>query len=65
MKADNRLPLALLLLRLTVFLVMFMWTIDKFVEPEHASRIMAEFYLLGGVASAIVYLLAAIELRLF
>jgi hypothetical protein len=41
---------------------MFMWTIDKFVEPEHASRIMAEFYLLGGVASAIVYLLAAIEL---
>ena len=62
MKAENRLPLALLLLRLTVFLVMFMWTIDKFVEPQHASRIMAEFYLLGGIGSALVYLLAAIEL---
>ena len=62
MKTENRLPLALLLLRLTVFLVMFMWTTDKFVEPQHASKIMAEFYLVGGVGSAIVYLLATIEL---
>ena len=62
MKTENRLPLALLLLRLSVFLVMFMWTIDKFVEPQHASKIMAEFYLVGGVGSAIVYLLATIEL---
>ena len=62
MKTENRLSLALLLLRLTVFLVMFMWTIDKFVEPQHASKIMAEIYLVGGVGSAIVYLLATIEL---
>ena len=50
MKTENRLPLALLLLRLSVFLVMFVWTIDKFVEPQHASKIMAEFYLVSGVA---------------
>jgi putative oxidoreductase len=62
MKTENRLPLALLLLRLSVFLVMFVWTIDKFVEPQHASRIMAEFYLVSGVGSAVIYLLAVIEL---
>jgi hypothetical protein len=62
MKIENRLPLALLLTRLSVFLVMFVWTVDKFVEPQHASKIMAEFYLAGGVGSAVIYLLAAIEL---
>ena len=34
MKTENRLPLALLLLRLSVFVVMFVWTIDKFGEPH-------------------------------
>jgi hypothetical protein len=62
MKAENRLPLALLLLRASVFLVMFVWTIDKFVEPQHASKIMEQFYLIGGVSSTLVYLLAVIEL---
>jgi putative oxidoreductase len=62
MKAENRLPLTLLLLRVSVFLVMFVWTVDKFVEPQHASKIMEQFYLIGGVTSILVYLLAVIEL---
>jgi putative oxidoreductase len=62
MKAENRLPLALLLLRVSVFLVMFVWTVDKFVEPQHASRIMAEFYSIGSVGSALIYVLATLEL---
>jgi len=64
MKTENRLPLALLLLRLSVFLVMFVWTVDKFVEPQHASKIMAEFYLAGGVGNFVIYLLATIELAI-
>jgi hypothetical protein len=64
MNTENRLPLALLLLRLSVFLVMFVWTVDKFVEPQHASKIMAEFYSLSGVCTAIIYLLAVIELAI-
>jgi putative oxidoreductase len=64
MNTKNRLPLALLLLRLSVFVVMFAWTVDKFVEPQHASRIMAEFYSLGGVGSALIYLIGAIELAI-
>ena len=62
MKIENRLPVALLLLRLSVFLVMFVWTIDKFVEPQHASRIMAEFYSIGGIDSTLIYVLATLEL---
>jgi putative oxidoreductase len=62
MKTENRLPLALLLLRLSVFLVMFVWTVDKFVEPQHASKIMAAFYSIGGVGNFVIYLLATIEL---
>jgi putative oxidoreductase len=64
MKTENRLPLALLLLRLSVFLVMFVWTVDKFVEPQHASKIMAEFYSVGGVGNFVIYLLATIELAI-
>ena len=64
MNTENRLPLALLLLRLSVFVVMFVWTVDKFVEPQHASRIMAEFYSIAGVGSALIYLLGVIELAI-
>ena len=39
MKYDNRLPLVLFLLRLGVFVVMFMWTLDKFVRPTHGKGI--------------------------
>jgi putative oxidoreductase len=62
MKAENRLPLALLLLRASVFLVMFVWTVDKFVEPQHASKIMEQFYSIGGVGNAPIYVLATLEL---
>ena len=36
MSVQQRLPLALLFLRLGVFIVMLMWTLDKFVKPDHA-----------------------------
>jgi putative oxidoreductase len=62
MNTEKRLPLALLLLRLSVFVVMFVWTIDKFVEPQHASKIMAAFYSMSGVGDVLIYLLGVIEL---
>jgi putative oxidoreductase len=62
MYAQNRLPLALLLLRASVFLVLFVWTVDKFVEPQHASKIMEQFYSIGGVGNAPIYVLATLEL---
>ena len=58
----NRIGVTLLVLRVTVFLVMLIWTIDKFVEPQHASKIMEHFYFIKGVSNSMIYIIAVIEL---
>lgn len=35
---------SLLMLRLGVFVVMLMWTLDKFVNPEHTAKVFSAFY---------------------
>lgn len=59
---DRRIPLALLLLRLSVFLVMLMWTLDKFIRPEHAAAVFGKFYFIGGLGHAIFYVIGALQL---
>ena len=59
---SNRVGVALLVLRITVFLVMLIWTIDKFVEPHHASKIMEHFYFIKGVSNSMIYIIGLIEL---
>lgn len=59
---DQRLPWALLALRVGVFIVMIMWTLDKFVAPDHAAGVFANFYAISGLSSSIFYLIGAIEL---
>lgn len=58
----NRIRVVLLVLRLTVFLVMLVWTLDKFVEPQHASKIMEHFYFIKGVSDSMIYIIGALEL---
>ncbi|MFD1009613.1 hypothetical protein [Oceanisphaera ostreae] len=36
---QQRLQWSLLFLRLGVFIVMIMWTLDKFINPEHSALI--------------------------
>ena len=57
-----RVRLPLLLLRIGVFLVMFMWTLDKFVRPGHAAGIFKKFYQLDLGGPGTFYVLGAIEL---
>ena len=59
---DKKLQLSLLSLRLTVFLVMFMWTIDKFVNPGHAAKVYESFYYIAGLESVVMYTIGAIEI---
>ena len=59
---SNRVGVALLILRVTVFLVMLVWTLDKFVEPQHASKIMEHFYFIKGVSNSMIYIIGLIEL---
>lgn len=53
---------SLFALRITVFLVMFMWTIDKFINPQHAVAVYEHFYFLGGLSHSIMYILGGLEL---
>jgi len=53
---------ALFSLRITVFLVMLMWTIDKFVRPSHAAAVFENFYALPGLSHAMSYLIGGVEL---
>ena len=59
---DKRLQVSLLLLRVTVFLVMFMWTIDKFLNPGHAAKVYEKFYYIAGMESVAMYAIGAIEM---
>jgi putative oxidoreductase len=60
----NRIGVALLVLRVTVFVVMLIWTIDKFVRPDHAASVYEHFYFLHGVDRAIIYAIGVAELVL-
>jgi hypothetical protein len=58
----NRIRVALLVLRVPVFLVMLIWTIDKFVRPTHAASVYEHFYFLRGLGPATVYAIGVVEL---
>ena len=59
---EQRLQFPLLILRLSVFLVMLMWTIDKFVNPGHAAKVYEKFYYIAGLDFVVVYAIGAIEI---
>ena len=64
MKPEDRLPFALFFLRLGVFLVFFIWTMDKLLRPEHAASIFDRYYFLSGLGRETAYLLGAVEMLL-
>ena len=64
MNQEKRLSLSLLGLRLSVFLVMLMWTLDKFTNPDHAARIFSKFYAIDGLGTSLIVILGAVELLL-
>ncbi len=61
---DPRVSLALLWLRLGVFITMLMWTLDKFVQPAHAARVFENFYKLEGLGESIFLVLGVLEMAL-
>jgi putative oxidoreductase len=43
-------------MRLAVFLVMLMWTLDKFINPGHAGKIFGKFYFIAGLERTVLAL---------
>ena len=62
METQGRISLALFALRLGVFIVMLMWTLDKFVNPAHAEQVYSHFYFIGGLGQTAFLLIGIVEL---
>lgn len=56
------LRLSLFLLRISVFIVMLMWTLDKFINPAHAAKVYENFYFISGLSATAFYIIGAIEI---
>jgi len=64
MLQTTRLQWSLLSLRVGVFIVMLMWTLDKFIQPEHSGKVFENFYGLAGLGSTIFMIIGLLELLL-
>lgn len=62
MSTAKRLQVSLFLLRIGVFIVMFMWTLDKFLFPGHAQKVFQRFYFISGMDNLATYAIAAVEM---
>lgn len=62
MGRQANLRLSLLLMRIGVFIVMLMWTLDKFINPGHAAKVFAQFYFIRALNSSVMAMMASVEL---
>jgi len=60
-----RLPLSLLLLRIGVFVVMFIWAVDKLVQPDHAAAVFENFYMLEGMGPNILMVFGLAQMLIY
>ncbi|MFT2110908.1 hypothetical protein [Marinomonas sp. 2405UD68-3] len=48
-------------IRASVFLVFIMWTLDKFVHPEHTAAVFKAFYAISDINPSIILLIGIIQ----
>ena len=61
MQSNQRLRISLFLIRVGIFIVMFMWTMDKFFNTGHAISVFKRYYFLDIPTTDIVFGLAIAE----
>ena len=59
---NKKFAFSMLFLRASVFLVILMWTIDKFVNPEHAAKVYGKFYYLPGLENLTMIAIGTAEI---
>ncbi len=59
---NKKFAFSMLFLRASVFLVILMWTIDKFVNPEHAAKVYGKFYYLPGLENLAMIAIGTVEI---
>ena len=58
---QNKIEWALLSLRIGVFIVMAVWTLDKFINPAHSAKVFEKFYLIPGMEHSALYAVGAVQ----
>lgn len=61
---EQKLPWALLILRVGIFVVMFVWALDKFINPAHTAAVFEGFYGISGLSSTLAAVLGALQVIL-
>ena len=64
MPIERRSELALLLLRIGVFIVMSMWSLDKLIQPGHAAAVFESFYFMSGIGTEILMVIGLAQLAI-
>ena len=62
--SNSKLANVLFYMRLSVFLVLLMWTIDKFINVEHAAAVYEKFYFIPGLGASVMIAIGVAELIL-
>lgn len=57
-----RLQWSLFALRLGIFIVMLVWTLDKFVNPGHSAAVFDKFYFISGLGETAFMVIGVIQL---
>lgn len=61
-QVDKRVALSLLMLRAGIATVFLMWTVDKFVNPEHAAAVFKKFYMIPSLSNVAAYAIGGLQL---
>ncbi|WP_305907692.1 hypothetical protein Q9L42_014510 [Methylomarinum sp. Ch1-1] len=62
MKRPSHLQWSLLFMRASIFVVMLMWTLDKFINPGHAAKVYEKFYWLTDLNVPLMAVIGTVEL---
>lgn len=61
---EKRLAWSLLTLRLSVFIVMLIWALDKWINPAHTAAVFDNFYGISGLGEMAAAVLGGLQIIL-
>lgn len=61
---NDRLGISLFILRVTVFVVMAMWSLDKLINPGHAAAVFENFYFISGIGASVLLIIGLLQLAI-
>lgn len=59
---EKRLAFPLFLLRISIFLVFLIWTLDKFLNPGHATVVFQKFYMISNIGPTLLNIVGTVQL---